>query len=123
MFPINPCALLSSYRWVGGILEFSFWDPIFDRVFWWLDGLKKAYMSLDGRITLVQSCLSYVWSHFLSILKSSIKVAHRIEGLKNDIYDQVRGKGKKSPCLMVKVCKQKSERGGRKYLWGIVVNS
>ena len=41
-------------------MTISFWDLVIDRISRRLDGWKKAHLSLGGRITLIQSCLSHI---------------------------------------------------------------
>lgn len=48
-------------RW----LEKGFWDPVIEKVARRLDGWKKAFLSLGGRITSLQSCLSHIPCYFL----------------------------------------------------------
>ena len=54
----------------------GFWDPVVARILRRLDGWKNAFLSLGGRITLIQSSLSHIPSYFLSFFKipaSSLK--------------------------------------------------
>lgn len=48
----------------------SFRDPIVEKVIRRLDGCKRAYFSLGGRITNIQSCLSNILLYHLSLSKS-----------------------------------------------------
>ena len=38
----------------------GFWDPVIERISRRLDGWRKTYLSFGGRITLIQSCLTYM---------------------------------------------------------------
>ena len=60
-----------------------------------LDGWKKAYLSFDGRITLIHSCLSHIPNYFLSLFKILASVAAKIERLQRDFLWPGVGKGKR----------------------------
>ena len=49
-----------------------------------MGGKKKTFLSLGRRITLIQSCLLFIPSYFLSLYKISSSVATRIEKMQND---------------------------------------
>lgn len=57
----------------------SFWDLELDRILCQLDGWKKAFISLGGGKTLVQSCLSFIPTFFLSIFK--VPITYKIDKL------------------------------------------
>ncbi|KAJ9671271.1 hypothetical protein PVL29_027318 [Vitis rotundifolia] len=63
----------------GNPKTIGFWDPVVERISRRLDGWKKAFLSLGGRITLIQSCLSHIPSYFLSLFKISSSIASKIE--------------------------------------------
>ena len=64
------------------------WDPMIERILRRLDGWKKAYLSLDGRITLIYSCLSHISNYFLSLFKTPATVAGNAKG-----FSLVRSRG------------------------------
>ena len=45
---------------------------------------KKTFLSLGGRIILIQSCLSHVPNYFLSLFKIPTSIGSRIEKLQRD---------------------------------------
>ena len=68
-----------------------------DRVSRRLDGWKKAFLSLGGRITLILSCLSHILSYFLSLFKILASLASRIEKMQKG-FSMIRlWRGKKGP--------------------------
>ena len=73
----------------------GFWDPVVERISRRLDGWKKAYLSLGGRITLIQSCLSHIPSYFLSLFKIPVSIASKIEKMQRDFLWSGAGEGKK----------------------------
>ena len=72
-----------------------FWDPVLDKVSRRLNGWKKAFLSLGGKITLIQSCLSHIPSYFLSLFKVPTSIALRIEKLQRDFLWSGSGEGKR----------------------------
>ena len=62
-------------------MTINFWDPVMDRISRRLDGWKKAHLSLGGRITLIQSCLSHIPTYFLSLFKIPSSVVLKVEKL------------------------------------------
>ncbi|RVW77727.1 Transposon TX1 uncharacterized 149 kDa protein [Vitis vinifera] len=83
-----------------------FWDPVVERISRRLDGWKKAYLSLGGRITLIQSCLSHIPSYFLSLFKIPVSIASKIEKMQRDFLWSGGGREERSPYQM-----------GGKWLW------
>ena len=79
----------------GNPNSISFWDLMMDRVSRRLDGWKRAFLSLGGRITLIQSCFSHIPNYFLSLFKILASVALRIEKLQRDFLWSVSGEGKR----------------------------
>ncbi|RVW91431.1 putative ribonuclease H protein [Vitis vinifera] len=73
----------------------GFWDPVVERISRRLDGWKKAFLSLGGRITLIQSSLSHIPSYFLSLFKIPASIASKIEKLQKDFLWSGAGEGKK----------------------------
>ena len=49
-----------------------------------LDRWQKAYLSFDGRITLLHSCLSHILNYFLSLFKIPVSVAAKVERMQRD---------------------------------------
>ena len=68
----------------GNPKTIGFWDPVVERISRRLDGWKKAFLSLGGRITLIKSSLSHIPSYFLSLFKIPILIASKIEKLQRD---------------------------------------
>ena len=64
---------------VGNPRSIWFWDSMIDKVSKRLDGWKKAFVSLRGRITPILSCLSHMPSYFLSLFKIPASLASKIE--------------------------------------------
>ena len=56
---------------------------------------KKPFLSLRGRINLIQSCLSHIPNYFLSLFKVPSSVATRLEKLQRDFLWLRTGEGKK----------------------------
>ena len=65
----------------GNPNSIGFWNPVIEKVARRLDGWKKAYLSLGGRITLIQFNSSHIPSYFLSLLGILGLVAKRLENL------------------------------------------
>ncbi|RVX05281.1 Transposon TX1 uncharacterized 149 kDa protein [Vitis vinifera] len=90
----------------------GFWDPVVERISSRLDGWQKAYLSLGGRITLIQSCLSHLPSYFLSLFKMPASVAAKIERLQRDFLWSGVGEGKRDHLVRWDiVCKPKTIGG------------
>ena len=73
----------------------GFWDPVIERISRRLDGWQKAYLSLGGRITLLQSCLSHITSYFISLFKIPASVAAKVERMQRDFLWSGVGEGKR----------------------------
>ena len=58
-----------------------FWNPMIEIISRRLDGWKKVYLSLGGRITVIHLCLSHIPSYFLSLVKIPAVVAGKFEKL------------------------------------------
>ncbi|KAL6312635.1 hypothetical protein AAG906_019528 [Vitis piasezkii] len=84
----------------GNPKTIGFWDPVVERISRRLDGWKKAYLSLGGRITLIQSCLSHIPSYFLSLFKIPVSIASKIEKMQRDFLWPWAGKEERSPNQM-----------------------
>ncbi|RVW87592.1 putative ribonuclease H protein [Vitis vinifera] len=79
----------------GNPKTIGFWDPVIERISRRLDGWKKTYLSLGGRITLIQSCLSHILSYFLSLFKIPASIASKIEKMHKNFLWSGAGEGKK----------------------------
>ncbi|RVW37833.1 putative mitochondrial protein [Vitis vinifera] len=85
----------------GNPKTIGFWDPVVERISRRLDGWKKAYLSLGGRITLIQSCLSHIPSYFLSLFKIPVSIASKIEKMQRDfLWSGAWGREERSPYQM-----------------------
>ena len=60
-----------------------------------LDGWKKAYLSFDGRITLIHSYLSHIPRYVLSQFKIPTSVAAKFKKLQKDFLWPWVGEGKR----------------------------
>ncbi|RVW26926.1 putative ribonuclease H protein [Vitis vinifera] len=96
----------------GNPKTIGFWDPVVERISRRLDGWKKAYLSLGGRITLIQSCLSHIPSYFLSLFKISISIASKIEKMQRDFLWSGAGEGKRDHLIRWEVVSRSREMGG-----------
>ncbi|RVW32138.1 putative ribonuclease H protein [Vitis vinifera] len=115
----------------GNPKTIGFWDPVVERISRRLDGWKKAYLSLGGRITLIQSCLSHIPSYFLSLFKIPASIASKIEKMQRNFLWSGAGEGKKDHLVRWEVVSRPKELGGlgfgkislrniallRKWLW------
>ncbi|RVW50795.1 hypothetical protein CK203_076874 [Vitis vinifera] len=79
----------------GNSKTIDFWDPVVERILRRLDGWKNAFLSLGGRITLIQSSLSHIPSYFLSLFKIPVSIASKIEKPQKDFLWSRAGEGKK----------------------------
>ena len=77
-----------------------------------LDGWKKAYLSLGGRITLIQSCLSHIPSYFVSLFKIPVSIASKIKKMQRDFLWSGAGEGKKDHFIRWEVVSRPKELGG-----------
>ena len=77
-----------------------------------LDGWKKAYLSLGGRITLIQSCLSHIPSYFVSLFKIPVSIASKIKKMQKDFLWSGAGEGKKDHFIRWEVVSRPKELGG-----------
>ncbi|RVW46854.1 Transposon TX1 uncharacterized 149 kDa protein [Vitis vinifera] len=95
----------------GNPKTIGFWDPVVERISRRLDGWKKAYLSLGGRITLIQSCLSHIPSYFLPSLKSQLQLLQRLRRCKE--FSLVWGRGREENHLVRwEVVSRPKESGG-----------
>ncbi|KAJ9685197.1 hypothetical protein PVL29_017290 [Vitis rotundifolia] len=96
----------------GNLKTIGFWDPVVERISRRLDGWKKAFLSLGGRITLIQSSLSHIPSYFLSLFKIPASIASKIEKLQRDFLWFGAGEGKKDHLIRWDVVSRPKELGG-----------
>ncbi|RVX09326.1 LINE-1 retrotransposable element ORF2 protein [Vitis vinifera] len=96
----------------GNPKTIGFWDPVVERISRRLDGWKKAYLSLGGRITLIQSCLSHIPSYFLSLFKIPVSIASKIEKMQRDFLWSGAEKGKRDHLIRWEVVSRPREMGG-----------
>ena len=90
----------------------GFWDLVVERISRRLDGWKKAFLSLGGRITLILSCLSHIPSYFLSLFKIPVSIASKIEKMQRDFLWSRAGEGKKDHLIRWEVVSRPKELGG-----------
>ena len=96
----------------GNPKTIGFWDPVVERISRRLDGWKKTFLSLGGRITLIQSSLSHIPSYFLSFFKISVSIASKIEKLQSDFLWSGSGEGKKDHLMRWDVVCRPKDLGG-----------
>lgn len=111
----------------GNPKSISFRDSVLDIVSMRLDGWKKAFLSLGGRITLIQSCLMHIPSYYLSLFKISASIALRIEKLRRDFLRSRSRKGKRVHLVSWNILYKPKKFGGLRFgnitlrnqaLWG-----
>ncbi|RVW63563.1 putative ribonuclease H protein [Vitis vinifera] len=96
----------------GNPKTIGFWDPVVERISRRLDGWKKAFLSMGGRITLIQSSMSHIPSYFLSLFKIPASIASKIEKLQRDFLWSGAGEGKKDHLIRWDVVSRPKELGG-----------
>ena len=90
----------------------GFWDLVIDRISRTLDGWKKTFLSLEGIITLIQSCLSYIPCYFLLLFKILASVASKIVKLQRDFLQWRTGDCKKDHLISWDIVHRIKESGG-----------
>lgn len=58
------------------------WNPIVDKLQYCLENWKGKYLSLGGRVTLLNAVLSAIPTYYLSTLHLPAKVVQKIDGIK-----------------------------------------
>ena len=96
----------------GNPKTIGFWDPVVERISRRLDGWKKTFLSLGGRITLIQSCLSHIPSYFLSLFKIPTSIASKIKKMQRDFLWSRAEEGKKDHLIRWYVVSRPKELGG-----------
>ena len=96
----------------GNPKTIGFWDSVVERISRRLDGWKMTFLSLGGRITLIQSSLPHIPSYFLSLFKIPVSIALKIEKLQRDFLWSGVGKGKKDHLIRWDVVCRLKELGG-----------
>ena len=97
----------------GNPKTIGFWDHlVVERISRRLNGWKKAFLSLGGRITLIQSGLSHIPSYFLSLFKIPVSIASKIEKMQRDFLWSRAGEGKKDHLIRWEVVSRPKELGG-----------
>ena len=74
----------------GNPKTIGFWDPVVERIsrrLGWLE--KDLFVFGEGRITLIQSCLSHIPSYFLSLFKILASIASKIEKMQWSFEDML----------------------------------
>ena len=88
------------------------WDHVVNRVLRRLDGWKKVFLSMVERITLIQSCLSHIFSYFLSLFKIPTLVALKIEKMQRGFLRSRFREEKKDHLISWDVVCRPKEFGG-----------
>lgn len=56
----------------GNLLCSDFWEPVIAKVSKRLDGKKRAFLSKEGHLTLVQSVLSFFPTYYFVLILYSL---------------------------------------------------
>ena len=96
----------------GNPKTIGFWDPVVERISRRLDDWRKAFLSLGGRISLIQSCVSHIPSYFLPLFKIPALIASKIEKMQRDFLLSGTGEGKKDHLIRWDVVSRPKELGG-----------
>lgn len=86
-------SLLRSYLGLPlcpGRVTKTLWIPVVERVEHKLASWKAKYLSLGGRITLIQLSLSNLLIYYMSFSKCRTSIVNRIERLERDFLSQGR---------------------------------
>ena len=95
----------------GNPNSISFWDLVLDSL-WEVGWMKRAFLSLGGRITLFQSYLLHILNYFLSLFKIPASVAFRMEKIQRDFLWSGSGEGKKDHLVRWDLVCRPKEFGG-----------
>ncbi|KAJ9693494.1 hypothetical protein PVL29_012324 [Vitis rotundifolia] len=90
----------------------GFWDPVVERISRRLDGWQKAYLFFGERITLIQSCLTYMPCYYLSLFKIPASMAAKIERLQRDFLWSGVGEGKRDHLVSWDIVCNPKAKGG-----------
>ena len=97
----------------GNLKAVAFWDLVIDRILRRLDGWKKTFLFLNGKIILIQSCLFHTLTiFFLSLFKIPKSVASKIGKLQGDFHWLGVGEGKKDHLISRDLVCKLEEYGG-----------
>ena len=90
----------------------TLWDPVIEKCKKNLSFWKKRYLSIGGRITLINACLSNLLVYYMSLFKMPKVVIERLDRIRRDfLWD---GQGDKKKLHLMKwseVIKPKSSGG------------
>ncbi|RVX05678.1 putative ribonuclease H protein [Vitis vinifera] len=103
---------LEGFRVESSLKACGFWDPVIERISRRLDEWQKTYLSFGGRITLIQSCLTHMPCHFLSLFKIPASMAAKIERLQRDFLWSRVGEGKRDHLVSWDVVCNLKAKGG-----------
>ena len=96
----------------GNPKTIGYYDLVVERILRRLDGWKNTFLSLGGRITLIQSSLSHIPSYFLSLFKIPVSIALKIEKLQRDFLWSKAEEKKKDHLIRWDVVCSPKELGG-----------
>lgn len=73
----------------GNPLKVSFWEPMLSKISKRLAGWKRAFLSMGGRRTLIQSVLDVLPTNFLSLFQILAGIVNLIEKMRDFLWDGV----------------------------------
>ena len=79
--------------------SFKDWVPVIDRFNAKLDTWKARYLSLGGRLTLVNSVLNAIPTYYLSVLHFSVKVEKELNKIRRRFLWKTQSGPSKGYCL------------------------
>lgn len=92
--------------------EASTWQPLLNALVKRLYSWKNRYLSLDGRIVLINSILSSIPTYFLSFMKMPLKVWREVVRIQREFLWGGTSGGKKIPWVKWSdVCKSRDKSG------------
>ncbi|KAM2375829.1 hypothetical protein ACFXTH_044543 [Malus domestica] len=90
----------------------KFWDPVVETMERRLQSWKKAFLSREGKLTLIQSVLGSLPIYYMSLFKIPCRVKRRLEKLMKGFLWEGVEEGKKTHLVRWElVTKNKEERG------------